>query len=63
MKICVISNGAEDSTERMTPTVGTVRVTMTIADIGGLLYSLLLTLLFLPTAYSLAHHTKHVPAL
>ncbi len=34
-------------------------VTMAIAVIGGLLYSLLLTLLFLPAAYSLAYGAKH----
>ena len=33
---------------------GGMLVTMSIAVIGGLLYSLLLTLLFLPVAYSLA---------
>jgi len=37
---------------------GDMLVTMAIAVIGGLLYSLLLTLLFLPAAYSLAYRTK-----
>jgi hydrophobic/amphiphilic exporter-1 (mainly G- bacteria), HAE1 family len=39
---------------------GDMLVTMAIAVIGGLIYSLLLTLLFLPATYSLAYRTKHV---
>ena len=42
---------------------GDMLVTMAIAVIGGLLYSLLLTLLFLPAAYSLAYRTKHKPSI
>jgi len=34
---------------------GDMLVTMAIAVIGGLLYSLLLTLLFLPAAYGLVY--------
>jgi len=33
-------------------------VTMAIAVIGGLLYSLLLTLIFLPAAYSLLYNLR-----
>jgi len=42
---------------------GDMLVTMAIAVIGGLLYSLLLTLLFLPAAYSLAYRTQHEPTI
>ncbi len=40
---------------------GDMLVTMAIAVIGGLLYSLLLTLLFLPAAYSLVYRTQGKP--